>query len=73
MKWADNLDKLNRAIAWAKAQGKTDEATIKARYIEIGGKLLEVTETVKPEAKPAVVEAKKDVKPVVVRRRRTLK
>lgn len=38
--WAINPSKLQRAIDYAKAQGKEgDEETIKARYIELAGKI----------------------------------
>lgn len=60
-KWAVNRDKLAQAVAWAKAQAKVNaefvvnEASIKARYVKLAGKLNEV----------AVVKAKTVRKPAV--------
>lgn len=57
-----NADKLNRAKAWAKEQGKEDdEATIKARYIALGGLIIGDTEAeVETEDKPKSKKAKAD-------------
>lgn len=57
-----NTDKLNRAKKYAEEKGKKDdEATIKARYLELGG-LITGEEEVEAESEEKTTKAKKTKK-----------
>ena len=61
MNWAINKSKLDRAIKYAKDQAKEgDEKVIKARYIELGGKLASTSNPKKNVAKANPVVAEKE-------------
>lgn len=66
-----NAFKLQRATAWAKANGKeNDDEAIKAKYLELGGAIEgEVTEEKKPEEVKPEPAIEKPVERVVRRRR----
>lgn len=56
----ENQSKLQRAQKWAKEQGKEgDEATIKARYLELGGLITGADVDEEAEAAPKAKKSKK--------------
>lgn len=69
--WALNVQKLNRAIAECAAKKITSEEGIKARYVEMGGKLLtdngeQIMENNEDKVGPAVVNTPAEAAPVSV-------